>query len=70
VPEAGDDFVVVEDERLAKDVAQRETKRRESRLVATAGSRMEDIMATLGKGEASRSSTWSSRPTCRVRCRP
>ncbi|HFK2919825.1 translation initiation factor IF-2 [Stenotrophomonas beteli] len=52
VPEAGDDFVVVEDERLAKDVAQqRETKRRESRLVATAGSRMEDIMATLGKGE-------------------
>lgn len=44
--------MVVEDERLAKDVAQqRETKRRESRLVATAGSRMEDIMATLGKGE-------------------
>ena len=52
VPEAGDDFVVVEDERLAKDVAQqRETKRRESRLVATAGSRMEDIMAQLGKGD-------------------
>ena len=52
VPEAGDDFVVVEDERLAKDVAQqRETKRRESRLVQSAGSRMEDIMATLGKGE-------------------
>ena len=52
VPEAGDDFVVVEDERLAKDVAQtRETKRRESRLVATAGSRMEDIMSQLGKGD-------------------
>ncbi|MDV3468213.1 translation initiation factor IF-2 [Stenotrophomonas sp. C3(2023)] len=52
VPEAGDDFVVVEDERLAKEVAQqRETKRRESRLVATAGSRMEDIMAQLGKGD-------------------
>ncbi|MCL7714104.1 translation initiation factor IF-2 [Stenotrophomonas mori] len=52
VPDAGDDFVVVDDERLAKEVAQqRETKRRESRLVATAGSRMEDIMATLGKGE-------------------
>lgn len=52
VPDAGDDFVVVEDERLAKDVAQqRETKRRESRLVASAGSRMEDIMAQLGKGE-------------------
>ena len=52
VPEAGDDFTVVDDERLAKDVAQqRETKRRESRLVQSAGSRMEDIMATLGKGE-------------------
>ncbi|WNH47615.1 translation initiation factor IF-2 [Stenotrophomonas aracearum] len=51
VPDAGDDFVVVEDERLAKDVAQqRETKRRESRMVQSAGSRMEDIMATLGKG--------------------
>lgn len=52
VPEAGDDFVVVEDERLAKDVAQqRDAKRRESRLVQSAGSRMEDIMAQLGKGE-------------------
>ncbi len=52
VPDAGDDFVVVDDERLAKEVAQqRETKRRESRLVASAGSRMEDIMAQMGKGE-------------------
>ncbi|PZQ24957.1 MAG: translation initiation factor IF-2 [Stenotrophomonas acidaminiphila] len=52
VPEAGDDFVVVADERLAKDVAQqRDAKRRESRLVQSAGSRMEDIMAQLGKGE-------------------
>ncbi|MBB5015197.1 translation initiation factor IF-2 [Rehaibacterium terrae] len=51
VPEAGDDFVVVEDERLAKDVAQqREAKRRETRLVAKAGSRMEDIMAQMGQG--------------------
>jgi len=52
VPDAGDDFVVVEDERLAKDVAQqRDAKRRESRLVAAAGNRMEDIMAQMGKGE-------------------
>jgi len=52
VPDAGDDFVVVEDERLAKDVAQqRDIKRRESRMVASAGSRMEDIMAQLGKGD-------------------
>jgi len=51
VPEAGDDFVVVADERLAKDVAQqRDAKRRESRLVAAAGNRMEDIMAQMGDG--------------------
>ena len=52
VPSAGDDFVVVSDERLAKDVAQqREHKRRESRLVKAAGNRMEDIMAQMGQGE-------------------
>ena len=51
VPESGDDFVVVADERLAKDVAQqRDAKRRESRLVAAAGNRMEDIMAQMGDG--------------------
>ncbi|MBW3549966.1 MAG: translation initiation factor IF-2 [Proteobacteria bacterium] len=51
VPDAGDDFVVVDDERLAKDVAQqRDAKRRESRL-AQGGNRMEDIMAQLGQGE-------------------
>ncbi|MBB3344071.1 translation initiation factor IF-2 [Luteimonas sp. RC10] len=52
VPDAGDDFVVVADERLAKDVAQqRETKRRETRLVQAAGNRMEDIMAQMGQAE-------------------
>ena len=52
VPEAGDDFVVVADERLAKEVAQqRETKRRETRLVQAAGNRMEDIMAQMGQSE-------------------
>ncbi|WP_119718023.1 translation initiation factor IF-2 [Cognatilysobacter tabacisoli] len=51
VPDAGDDFVVVDDERLAKDVAQqRDAKRRETRLVAQAGNRMEDIMAQMGDG--------------------
>ncbi len=50
VPDAGDDFVVVADERLAKEVAQqRDIKRRESRLVTSAGSRMEDIMASMGQ---------------------
>ncbi|MEP6908222.1 MAG: translation initiation factor IF-2, partial [Pseudoxanthomonas sp.] len=53
VPDAGDDFVVVADERLAKDVAQqRDIKRRESRMGQSAGSRMEDIMSQLGKGDA------------------
>jgi len=53
VPESGDDFVVVADERLAKDVAQqRDAKRRESRLVAAAGNSMEDIMAQMGEGAA------------------
>ncbi len=53
VPQAGDDFVVVADERLAKDVAQqRQTKRRETRLVKQAGNRMEDIMAQMGEGTA------------------
>ncbi len=50
VPDAGDDFVVVADERLAKEVAlQRDTKRRESRLVGVPGNRMEDIMAQMGQ---------------------
>ena len=50
VPMSGDDFVVVEDERLAKDVAQqRETKQREAKLVKTS-SRMEDLMAQMGQG--------------------
>jgi len=49
VPDAGDDFVVVADERLAKDVAQqRDAKRRESRLVKQPGSRMEDVIAQMG----------------------
>jgi len=54
VPDAGDDFVAVADERLARSVAQqRETRRRESRLVTSAtGKRMEDIMAQMSQGQA------------------
>ena len=56
VPDSGDDFTVVEDERLAKDVAQqRDAKRRESRLVSQAGNRMEDIMAQMGQGAGQQS---------------
>ena len=50
VPDAGDDFVVVADERLARDVAeQRDAKRRESRLVKQPGTRMEDVIAQMGQ---------------------
>ena len=50
VPDAGDDFVVVDDERLAKDVAQqRQQKRRESRLVTQQSGKLEDIMARMGQ---------------------
>ena len=50
VPDAGDDFVSVADERLAKDVAQqRNQKRRESRLVKQS-TKLEDIMATMTQG--------------------
>ena len=52
VPDAGDDFIVVQDERLAKDVAlERQHKRRDARLAKVAGNRMEDIMAQMGQGE-------------------
>ena len=49
VPEAGDDFVAVADERLARQVAQeRQQKRRETRLVSKAN-RLEDIMAQMSQ---------------------
>lgn len=52
VLEVGDDFVVVEDECLVKDVVQQcEIKCCELCLVVIVGSCMEDIMVILGKGE-------------------
>lgn len=51
VPNAGDDFVAVADERLAKDVAhQREQKRRESRLVKQASTRLDDMWSQVASG--------------------
>jgi translation initiation factor IF-2 len=51
VPEAGDEFVVVADERLARTVvSEREARRREKRLV-TRTNTLEDVMAMMGKGE-------------------
>jgi translation initiation factor IF-2 len=51
VPDAGDDFVVVKDERLAKQVAsERQAKRRETRLGKTAMRSLEDVISTMGQG--------------------
>ncbi|MEO8747736.1 MAG: translation initiation factor IF-2 [Rhodanobacter sp.] len=50
VPETGDDFVCVEDEHLARQVAaERQQKRRETRMVSS-GNRLEDIIAKMGQG--------------------
>ena len=52
VPNAGDDFVVVEDERLAKQVAaERSAKLRESRLTKQSV-RLEDVISQMGQGDA------------------
>ena len=52
VPESGDDFVVVADERLAREVAaERAQKRRDTRMVSKAN-RLEDIIAQMGQGAA------------------
>jgi translation initiation factor IF-2 len=54
VPDAGDDFVVVDDERLAKQVAaERQAKRREQRLVKQSV-RLEDVMSQMSQGEGQR----------------
>ncbi len=55
VPDAGDDFVVVQDERLAKQVAsERQAKRRETRLGKTAMRSMEDVISTMGQSDGQR----------------
>ncbi|HTI96935.1 MAG TPA: translation initiation factor IF-2 [Rudaea sp.] len=51
VPNAGDDFVVVQDERLAKQVAaERHAKLRESRLTKQSV-RLEDVISQMGQGD-------------------
>ncbi len=52
VPDAGDEFVVAADEKLARNVvSEREDLRREKRMV-TPSNRLEDIMAQMGKSDA------------------
>lgn len=70
VPEAGDDFVVVEDERLARTLPSSARPSAVNRAwwppLAAA---WKTSWRPWARARASRSSTWSSRPTCRVRCR-
>jgi translation initiation factor IF-2 len=50
-PEAGDDVIVVADERKARDLADlREAKLREARLAQTQAVRMDQIFARMGEG--------------------
>lgn len=49
VPDAGDDFMVLTDERKAREIAQlRESKRRESKLVAQQAARLDQILKGMG----------------------
>ena len=51
-PEAGDDFVVVESERQAREVAQhRIEKLRALKLARQSASRMENVLQSMGQGE-------------------
>jgi translation initiation factor IF-2 len=51
-PNAGEDFQVLADERMARDAAlQRENKLRDQRLAKQAGSKLEDIFSQMASGE-------------------
>ena len=53
VPEAGDDFAVVESEREAKAIVDhRETEEKKQSVAAATGPSMEDVFGTLGGDEA------------------
>ncbi|MDI1301243.1 MAG: translation initiation factor IF-2 [bacterium] len=53
-PDAGDEFLVVDDERKAREVAEfRESKLRQIKLDRQQGMRLENVLANMGKAEAS-----------------
>jgi translation initiation factor IF-2 len=52
-PNAGDDFVVVADERKAREIAlQREEKSRNTKLAAQQATRLDDVFSRMGAAEA------------------
>src|SRR3546814_19264258 len=74
-PDAGDDVVVVADERKARELAQlREQKQREQKLTHNEVIRMEQVFASMGQGEqqllnimvkaAERGRAWDRRRVC------
>ncbi len=53
-PDAGDEFLVVDDERKAREVADfRVARERQARMVRHSGSKLENVFASLGKNESS-----------------
>ncbi|MDP2228259.1 MAG: translation initiation factor IF-2 [Moraxellaceae bacterium] len=53
-PDAGDEFLVVDDERKAREVAEfRETKLRQAKIDRQQASKLENLFANMGKKEAS-----------------
>jgi len=53
-PSAGDDFIVVKNERKAREVAEfRQAKKREAKLARQQASNMEDVFSKMTEGEAS-----------------
>jgi translation initiation factor IF-2 len=52
-PEAGDEFLVVDDERKAREVAEfRENKQRQARMARQQGMKLENLFANMGKQES------------------
>lgn len=52
-PDAGEEFLVVPDERKAKEVAEfRQSRQRESRLARQQASKLENLFETMGAGDA------------------
>ncbi len=52
VPNAGDDLIVVKDERIAKELAQLRAERVRSKRLATPAAKLEDVFSRMEEGQA------------------
>jgi translation initiation factor IF-2 len=67
VPQAGDDFMVLTDERRAREIATyRAGKFRNTKLAKQQAAKLENMFSDMGAGEV-KTCPSSSRPTCRAR---